>query len=58
MTQVKYHIELVSKAAGDRAPSHPVHPQYLAVAQADLSTNVPKVAANAAAKHVPSFAWK
>jgi hypothetical protein len=56
--QVKYHIKLVSKAAGDQAPSHPVHPQYLAVAQANLSTNTLKVTANTAAKCMSSHTQK
>jgi hypothetical protein len=41
--QVKQNMYIVSKDAGDRTRSHPIHPQYHAVAQDDLSTDGPKV---------------
>jgi hypothetical protein len=51
--QVKQKRYMVSKDAGHQARSPPIHPQYLAVAQGDLSMDGPKVAASEAAKRVP-----
>jgi hypothetical protein len=53
-TQAKKKIYMISKDAGDQARSHPTYPQYLAVAQGDLSTDGPKVAANTAAMSKPN----